>query len=161
MNQVKYAVSLFCALFLLLPPLVTAKSWQDTKTAELVEQARANTKQVTIQKLKEAIDNDEDILIFDVRTIREYEAAHVPEAYHIDRGLLEFAVWAVADDMDEQIFVYCRTGARAALASQRLQELGFTNVNSVATGAVEWTKSGYPIQTSILDERVMITPVAE
>jgi len=152
---------IFCIVMLLLPSMASAQSWRDTKTAELVEKARANTTQVSIQELKEAIDNDDDILIFDVRTIREYEAAHVPDAYHIDRGLLEFAVWAVADDMDEEIFVYCRTGARAALASQRLQELGFTNVNSVATGAVDWTKSGYPVQSSILDERIMITPVPE
>jgi len=152
---------IFCIVMLLLPSMTSAQSWRDTKTAELVEKARANTTQVSIQELKEAIDNDDDILIFDVRTIREYEAAHVPDAYHIDRGLLEFAVWAVADDMDEEIFVYCRTGARAALASQRLQELGFTNVNSVATGAVDWTKSGYPVQSSILDERIMITPVPE
>lgn len=152
---------IFCIFMLLLPSMVSAQSWRDTKTAELVEKARANTTQVSIQQLKESIDNDDDILIFDVRTIREYEAAHVPDAYHIDRGLLEFAVWAVADDMDEEIFVYCRTGARAALASQRLQELGFTNVNSVASGAVDWTKSGYPVQSSILDERIMITPVPE
>ena len=161
MDRRKHVEQMICIFVLLLPALVSAKSWQDTKTAELVEKARANTTQVSIQDLKAAIDNDDEMLIFDVRTIREYEAAHVPDAYHIDRGLLEFAVWSVADDMDEMIFVYCRTGARAALASQRLQELGFTNVKSVATGAVDWTKSGYPVQTSILDERIMITPVPE
>lgn len=148
-------------LTLLLPPLAFSQSWQDTKTGELVEKARANTKQVSIQELKKALDNDEDILVFDVRTTREYEAAHIPGAYHINRGLLEFAVWSVADDVNEKIYLYCRTGARAALASQRLQELGYTNVNAVATGATDWTKSGYPMQTSILDERVMITPVPD
>lgn len=146
---------------LLIPQFALSQTWKETKTAKLVEEARANTKQVSIKQLKKALDDDEDILVFDVRTAKEYEAAHIPGAYHINRGLLEFAVWSVADELNEEIYVYCRTGARAALASQRLQELGYTNVNSVATGATDWTKSGYPMQTSILDERVMITPVPD
>lgn len=146
---------------LLMPQLVFSQSWQETKTAELVDKARANTKQVSIEELKKVIDDDADVLVFDVRTTKEYEAAHIPGAYHIDRGLLEFAVWSVAEDLNEKIYVYCRTGARAALASERLQELGYTKVHSVATGAIDWTKAGYPIQTSILDERVMITPVPD
>ena len=150
------------ALFLLVTPIAAlSQSWTQTKTAELVNQARASTTQVTIAQLKQALDEDRDVLVFDVRTVREFEAAHIPGAYHMDRGLLEFSVWSVIDETDDEIFVYCRTGARAALAAQRLQELGFTNINAVATGSTDWTKSGYPMQTSILDERVMITPVPD
>jgi rhodanese-related sulfurtransferase len=148
---------------LYLPVLAFANEpgWKATKTAELVKQARESTNQVSVEQLKESLEKDDDILVIDVRTAREFDAAHVPGAYNLDRGLLEFSVWSVADDLDENIYVYCRTGARAALAAHRLQELGFTKVNAVATGALDWTKKGYPMQTSILDERVMITPVPD
>ena len=133
--------------------------WMQTKTKVLVEEARAQTKQVSIQELKKAIDEDEDMVIFDVRTHREYEAAHISEAINVSRGLLEFSVWSVEPDQDEKIYVYCKSGARAALATKLLNSLGYKNAVSVATGMVDWAKSGYPLQTSITDEQIIIMPV--
>lgn len=133
--------------------------WMQTKTKALVEEARAQTKQVSIQELKKAIDADEDMVIFDVRTPREYEVAHIPEALNVSRGLLEFSVWSVEPDQDEKIYVYCKSGARAALATKLLNSLGYKNAVSVTTGMVDWAKSGYPLQTSITDEQIIIIPV--
>lgn len=135
--------------------------WMETKTNELVEQARASTVQVPIQELKQVLDADEDVTVFDVRTPKEYEVAHIPGSINISRGLLEFAVWAVASDQDEKIYVYCKSGARAALATKQLNELGYKNAVSITTGVVDWAKAGYPLQTSITDEQVIIMPVLD
>jgi rhodanese-related sulfurtransferase len=134
--------------------------WMQTKTKELVDNARASIQQVSIQELKKLIDEDADITIFDVRTPKEYEVAHISDAINVSRGLLEFSVWSVAPDQDEKIYVYCRTGARAALATKQLNDLGYKNAVSVTTGVVDWAKAGYPLQTSITDEQVVIIPVS-
>lgn len=135
--------------------------WMETKTKELVDKARAATVQVPIQELKQLLDDDEDVIVFDVRTPKEYEVAHIPGSINISRGLLEFAVWSVVPEQNEKIYVYCKSGARAALATKQLNELGYKNAVSITTGAVDWAKSGYPMQTSITDEQIIILPVLD
>ena len=54
--------------------------------------------------------------------------------------------------------VYCKAGARAALATRQLNDLGYVNAVAVATGGAAWVKAGYPVQTSITDEEIVIMP---
>lgn len=135
--------------------------WMKTKVKEMVDQARAETKHISIQQLKKAIDDEEDVVILDVRTPREYEAAHIPDAINAPRGLLEFAIWALVPDQQEKIYVYCKTGARAALATKLLNNLGYAHAIAVDTGGLAWVKAGYPVQTSISDETLILQPVPE
>ena len=131
-------------------------TWITTPVKELVDQARATTKQVTINDLKKDLDAKADILILDVREAEEYRADHIPGALNLPRGLLEFEIWTVAPDRNKKIFVFCKTGARSALATKQLNELGYKNAVSVDTGSVAWLLAGYPVQPSSTDEQVMI-----
>ncbi len=132
--------------------------WMTSPVKEWVEKARATTQQVTIKDLKDAIDGNKEMVILDVREPNEYEVAHIPEAINVPRGLLEFSIWAVVPNREEKIFVYCKTGARAALATKLLNELGYKNAVAVNTGGVAWVKAGYPVKTSITDEEIVIMP---
>ncbi|MBV5317827.1 MAG: hypothetical protein JZU50_08450 [Desulfobulbaceae bacterium] len=132
--------------------------WMASTAKELVEKARAATKQVTINDLKDAIAASNDMVVLDVREPNEYEVAHIPEAINVPRGLLEFSIWTVVPDVNKKIFVYCKTGARAALATKLLNELGYKNAVAVNTGGVAWVQAGYPVQTSITDEEIVIIP---
>jgi rhodanese-related sulfurtransferase len=73
-------------------------------------------------------------------------------------GLLEFSIWTLVPDKSKPIFVYCKTGARTALATKQLNELGYVNALAVDTGGVALVKAGYPVQTSIADEEIVILP---
>jgi rhodanese-related sulfurtransferase len=132
--------------------------WMATPVKDMVSQARAATKQVTITDLKTAIDKGDDVVILDVREPNEYEVAHIPGSLNLPRGLLEFSIWTLVPDKNRQIFVYCKTGARAALATKQLNELGYAHAVAVDTGGVAWVKAGYPVQTSITDEEIVILP---
>lgn len=132
--------------------------WMDTQTGKLVQEARNSTKQIPIAELKNVLDADEDIILLDVRTPREYEAVHIPDAVNVSRGLLEFSIWSVVPDKEEKIYVYCKSGARAALATKQLNDFGYKNAVAVATGMTDWAKSGYPVQTSITDEQIILLP---
>jgi len=132
--------------------------WMSSPVKEWVDKARASTKQVKITDLKAAIDAGEDMVILDVREPNEYEAAHIPESVNLPRGLIEFSIWALVPDKENKIFVYCKTGTRAALATKLLNDLGYKNAVAVDTGGTAWLKAGYPVQTSITDDEVVIMP---
>ena len=151
------AFSLFAA-----SPIAAQPSWKDQPAVKkMIEEARNSTNQVPLAELKKLWDEDADIVILDVRTPREYEAAHIPWADNAPRGLLEFAIWSLVPDQDEQIYVYCKTGGRAALATKLLNEFGYNNAYAVSTGIADWARSGYPVQTSITDEELILLPAEE
>jgi rhodanese-related sulfurtransferase len=135
--------------------------WMTSPVKEMVEKARTATQQVTIKDLKEAIDSDQDMVILDVRGANEYAAAHIPESINAPRGLLEFIIWTLVPDQKKKIFVYCKTGARAALATKLLNELGYKNAVAVDTGGAAWVRAGYPVQTSITDDEIVIMPIKQ
>jgi len=157
-RKIIVTVTLIIGFFFVAGASADEPKWMQTKTKGLVDQARAATKHITIKELKQAIDDDADVLILDVRTPIEYEVAHIPEAVNIPRGLLEFSIWSVVPDQQETIYVYCKTGARAALATKVLNDLGYSHAIAVDSGGVEWLKAGYPIQTAIIDETVILSP---
>lgn len=141
--------------------LAEQPKWMTSPAGKLVQEARNATKQVPLAELKKVFDEDEDVVLLDVRTPREYEAVHIPGAENISRGLLEFSIWAVVPDKNEKIYVYCKSGARAALATKLLNDFGYKNAVAVSTGMADWAKSGYPVQTSITDEQIIILPADE
>ncbi len=125
------------------------------KTAnELVATAKANIEEVDVNHLKQAM--SELPIIIDVREPEEFAQGHIFGAVSIPRGLLEFQVEghpAVAQKLspelavrDANIYVYCRTGGRSALAADSLKSMGFKNVKSVAGGIMAWEAAGLPTQ---------------
>ena len=89
------------------------------------------------------------IVVLDVREPVEWEH-HIAGAVQVPRGLLEFVADPASPRHDERldpasrILVYCNSGGRAALAALRLQELGFTDVASIAGGFTGWKDAGLP-----------------
>lgn len=100
---------------------------------------------VTAREFKKIMDSGERFVLLDVRTAEEYEAAHLPGAVNIDRGLLEWAVPRKIKDTDTKIYVYCRTGARAAFAAQRLIEMGYKHTVNIYDAFRGWVEAGFPV----------------
>lgn len=160
-NGKMLAMSLLWVAILAFQTQAGQPPWMDTPTGKLVEEARKATKQVSIAELKKVLDADEDVTLLDVRTPREYEAVHIPGAVNAPRGLLEFSIWSLIPDTNERIYVYCKSGARAALAARQLNQFGYANAMAIDTGMTEWARSGYPVQTSITDEQIILLQAEE
>jgi len=100
--------------------------------------------------VKALLDKKEAGLIIDVRQEDEFADGHVPGVINIPRGLIVFRIWKSVGfpdktDMNKQVTLYCLTGGRCALATESLQDLGFTNVTSVAMKSEDWMKAGNPL----------------
>ena len=83
-----------------------------------------------------------DVLVLDVREPDEFEQGALPNVLHIPRGHLEAQIEGRALDRDQEIVVYCAGGVRSAFAARTLQELGYTNVLSMAGGFGKWKDEG-------------------
>lgn len=70
-------------------------------------------------------------LWLDVRSLEEYQAGHVEGATLIPHSNINADSAAVLGSKDRMVYVYCRSGGRAGIAKQTLQELGFTRVTNL------------------------------
>ncbi|MGA1183504.1 MAG: rhodanese-like domain-containing protein, partial [Ilumatobacteraceae bacterium] len=90
------------------------------------------------------------VVVLDVREPDEFEQGALPDVIHIPRGHLEAQVETRIIDKSMPVVVYCAGGVRSAFAAKTLQELGYTNVFSMAGGFGKWKDEG----------RAWLTPVA-
>lgn len=83
--------------------------------------------------------------LLDVRTVPEYQEAHLANATLIPYTDLSSRGSELPADKTTPIFVYCRSGNRSAIASETLVEMGYTNVHNMAGGIGDWMAAGYPV----------------
>ncbi len=86
----------------------------------------------------------DDATFLDVRELDEYEQGTVPGAVFIPRGFLESQVENKIPQKDTPVVVYCAGGTRSAFAAETLEELGYTDVVSMAGGFGRWKDQGRP-----------------
>ena len=83
-----------------------------------------------------------EVTFLDVREQDEHDAGTIPGAVFIPRGHLESQVENKIPNRDGELVVYCAGGVRSAFAAKTLQELGYTNVVSMAGGFGQWKNEG-------------------
>jgi phage shock protein E len=74
-------------------------------------------------------------LVIDVRTTPEWSAGHLQSAQHLELALVADNIHRLAQDKDQAIVLYCRSGNRSGQAKAILEGLGYTNV--VNAGGLE------------------------
>jgi molybdopterin/thiamine biosynthesis adenylyltransferase/rhodanese-related sulfurtransferase len=87
----------------------------------------------------------EDAVWVDVRETEEWQEGHLPGAVHVPRGNLESRIENVAPDKTRPVVLYCAAANRSAFAAKTLEELGYTNVHSLAGGFTDWKRNGLDI----------------
>ncbi|PAB61421.1 hypothetical protein CCE28_01610 [Anaeromicrobium sediminis] len=94
-------------------------------------------KKITPSDAKERLDKEEGIILLDVRTKDEYAEKHIPNSLLISVDELENQVEEKIPDKNTTIFVYCRSGRRSRIASEKLIEMGYTDVFDLG-GIINW-----------------------
>jgi sulfur-carrier protein adenylyltransferase/sulfurtransferase len=82
-------------------------------------------------------------ILIDVREKDEWTEGYVPGARWIPRGFLELRIEDQVPEKSSEIVLYCAGGTRSALGARALEELGYTNVKSMAGGFTAWKRSGH------------------
>ncbi len=101
-------------------------------------------KMITVQELKEKIDNEEDVHILDVRSVEEREEGYIPNTNHIYVGHIEGKLEKIPKS--KPIIVHCTVGYRANIAASILLKNGHKDVSVVLGSSKAWEKAGYEVQ---------------
>jgi rhodanese-related sulfurtransferase len=110
----------------------------------LVNDAKRRIREVTVEQTRERIDNDAAVKLIDVREDNEWLAGHAAGADHLGKGIIERDIEEQVSDKATELILYCGGGYRSALAADVLQQMGYTNVFSMAGGWKAWKESGAP-----------------
>jgi molybdopterin/thiamine biosynthesis adenylyltransferase/rhodanese-related sulfurtransferase len=108
---------------------------------ELLAAAKAAVREIDTTEAEAEIGAGGSVIL-DVREPDEYEQGAIPGAVHIPRGMLETSVEGRIPDKSAHLVVYCAGGVRSAFAADTLQQLGYTDVASVAGGFNKWKDEG-------------------
>ena len=102
------------------------------------EENNAGYQQITAEEAKQMIDEMDDELILDVREQEEYDEKHISDAVLFPVGMIDAeTAEGIIPEKDTPVLVYCRSGNRSKTASQKLAELGYTQVYEFG-GIKDW-----------------------
>jgi len=112
---------------------------------KLVNDAKRRIREVTVDETRERMQSGNGVRLLDVREDNEWNAAHAAGAQHLGKGIIERDIEATVPDKSTEVILYCGGGFRSALAADVLQQMGYTNVFSMAGGWKAWQDSGAPV----------------
>ena len=101
------------------------------------EENKANIQYVSMNEIKTIMEENENYIILDVRTIEEYNEGHIPNAICIPNETIDESIIEQLPDKEQLILIYCRSGNRSKQATQKLQNLGYTNLIEFG-GIIVW-----------------------
>lgn len=101
-------------------------------------------KEVSASELKAWMARGEQFTLIDVREDDEWQAGHAAGAIHISRWALSKRIGPVVPDKGALIVLYCLGGVRSGTAAKGLQNLGYSNVYSLAGGFRMYQAAGLP-----------------
>ncbi|MDQ6964847.1 MAG: rhodanese-like domain-containing protein [Mariprofundales bacterium] len=114
---------------------------------DFIAEAKAVVKEISAEDVEAKLASNP--LLLDVREAGELVDGTLPTALHIPRGVLELKAdldfpmrETRLTDRDQEVILYCASGGRSLLAAATLQEMGFSNVKSMAGGFCGWQEEG-------------------
>jgi len=114
---------------------------------KVVDDAKSRVREVSVEETQSRMKENAGAKLIDVREDNEWEAAHAAGAIHLGKGIIERDIETTVPDKDTELILYCGGGYRSALAADVLQQMGYTNVFSMAGGWKAWKDSGAEIVT--------------
>ena len=94
-------------------------------------------KYVSMDEIVKIMEENEDYIILDVRTIDEYNGGHIPNAICIPNETIDEKVINKLPNKEQLILIYCRSGNRSKQAANKLKDLGYTNLIEFG-GIIDW-----------------------
>lgn len=93
---------------------------------------------ITMAEAEEIFKTPGDYIILDVRRDDEYSEGHIPGAINIaNEDIDTINKPEMLPDLNQVIYVYCRSGRRSKEASEKLVQLGYTNIIEFG-GIIDW-----------------------
>jgi molybdopterin/thiamine biosynthesis adenylyltransferase/rhodanese-related sulfurtransferase len=109
---------------------------------ELLATARGEIEEARPDEVDAQLKTSEPPVLIDIREPDEVQQGIIPGAVVIPRGYLELRVERRVPDHGQPVVVYCASGVRSVFAAKTLQQMGYSNVASLAGGFEGWKQQG-------------------
>jgi len=113
--------------------------------ADLVAEAKTRIREITAADAVKLRHSRPEAVFLDIREPNEWAMARITGAVFLPRGQLESKVEA-AVSRDKPVVIYCANANRSALAADTLQQMGYAEVYSLATGFGAWMDAGGEVE---------------
>ena len=114
---------------------------------KLVDEAKRNVKEITIEQARERLSKNPRAVLMDVREDSEWEKEHAAEGVHLGKGILERDLEQKFPDQNQEIIMYCGGGFRSALTAEVAQKMGYKNVYSLMGGYKGLVNAKWPMKS--------------
>src|SRR6058998_4298154 len=95
--------------------------------------------QISVEELRQRIEEKSIDLILDVRRPKEWEGGHIPQATSMPLDHLAEAASSL--NRDARIAAICASGYRSSVATSLLEQLGFRKISNVVGGMSAWNNA--------------------
>jgi rhodanese-related sulfurtransferase len=82
-------------------------------------------------------------ILIDVRAQSEWDTGYLHGAILITHTDILLHTDLLPENKSELVLIYCKSGGRGSIASQTLEDLGYTNVLNMGSGISAWKNLGY------------------
>ena len=93
---------------------------------------------ISVDQVKERLDNGESITLIDVREPYEHTEFNIGGILYPLGKIQSMMVDELEDFKEQEVVLYCRSGNRSGQACLILDMLGFTNTKNLVGGMVAW-----------------------
>jgi len=94
-------------------------------------------RQITMNEAISMMNEETGYIILDVRRPDEFAEGHIPGAINVPNEDIGTEEIPNLPDKNQLILVYCRSGRRSKQASEKLVQLGYTNIVEFG-GILDW-----------------------
>ena len=116
--------------------LILASCGKKTQESQVTE---TEAQLIQVAKLQELIAKEKDLQLIDVRTPKEFEKGHIPNAININYKGSDFENKISKLSKDKPVAVYCARGGRSARSAKIFEEKGFKTIYDLEGGFTEWS----------------------
>jgi sulfur-carrier protein adenylyltransferase/sulfurtransferase len=101
-------------------------------------QRAASGSTISVTELKSMLDNDDDIVLVDVREPNEYEIVSIPGSVLIPKDQILTGAALSRLPQDKRIVLHCKSGVRSAECLAVVKDAGFADAVHVGGGVLAW-----------------------
>ena len=101
----------------------------------------------SVNELKAKLDqSSEEIILLDVRSKEEFAAGSIKGSINFSHEHLLSNIAAVSHYKSKKLVVYCRSGRRAELVINELENNGFLDIIDIEGDIMAWSEANYPLE---------------
>lgn len=133
----KNLIAIIVILVILVAIGIFLKNRNSSTEDNKVSVKEPNIQYVSMNDIEKIMNENENYIILDVRTIEEYNDGHIPGAICIPNETIDENVVSKLPDKEQLILIYCRSGNRSKQATKKLKDLGYLNLIEFG-GIIDW-----------------------